>query len=74
MVVGRDLAAVVGALLIIFAGWSVIGTIVVPRRVRSRLARAVAVVVHGVFHFVADGFDSYEPRIGFWPRRRRSSS
>ena len=62
MVVGRDLAAVVGALLIIFAGWSVIGTVVVPRRVRSRLARGVAVVVHGAFHFVADGFDSYEPR------------
>jgi hypothetical protein len=62
MVVGRDLAAVVGALLILAAGWSVIGTVVVPRRVRSRLARVVAVTVHGAFHFVADGFDSYEPR------------
>ncbi len=62
MVVGRDLAAVVGALLVISAAWSVIGTVVVPRRVRSRLARAVAVAVHGAFHFVADGFDSYEPR------------
>jgi hypothetical protein len=62
MVVGRDLAAVVGALLVISAAWSVIGTVVVPRRVRSRLARAVAVTVHGAFHFVADGFDSYEPR------------
>jgi hypothetical protein len=62
MVVGRDLAAVVGALLVISAAWSVIGTVVVPRRVRSRLARVVAVTVHGAFHFVADGFDSYEPR------------
>ena len=62
MVVGRDLAAVVGALLVISAAWSVIGTVVVPRRVRSRLARAVAIAVHGAFHFVADGFDSYEPR------------
>ena len=62
MVVGRDLAAVVGALLVISAAWSVIGTLVVPRRVRSRLARVVAVTVHGAFHFVADGFDSYEPR------------
>jgi hypothetical protein len=62
MVVGRDLAAVVGAFLILAAGWSVIGTVVVPRRVRSRLARGVAIAVAWVFHFVADGFDSYEPR------------
>jgi hypothetical protein len=62
MGVGRDLAAAVGALLVIAAAWSVIGTVVVPRRIRSRLARAVAVTVHGAFHFVADGFDSYEQR------------
>src|ERR1700683_4308580 len=62
MVVGRDLAAAVGALLIVIAGWSVIGTIIVPRRIRSRLARAVAVTVNRAFHAVADGFDSYEPR------------
>jgi hypothetical protein len=62
MTVGRDLAAAVGAFLILVAGWSVIGTLVVPRRIRSRLARAVAVTVDMVFHFVADRFDSYEPR------------
>ncbi|MGD0313353.1 MAG: hypothetical protein ABSC90_12935 [Acidimicrobiales bacterium] len=62
MTLGRDLAAVVGALLIIIAGWSVIGTVVVPRRIRSRLTRAVAVTVDASFHFVADHFDSYEPR------------
>jgi hypothetical protein len=62
MVVGRDLAAVVGALLIVVAAWSVIGTLVVPRRVRSRLARAVAITVDVTFHFVAHHFDSYEPR------------
>src|ERR1039458_4019471 len=62
MVVGRDLAAAVGALLIVVAGWSVIGTVIVPRRIRSRLARAVAVTVNRAFHFVADHFDSYEPR------------
>jgi hypothetical protein len=62
MVVGRDLAAAVGALLIVVAGWSVIGTVVVPRRIRSLLTRAVAVSVNAAFHFVADRFDSYEQR------------
>jgi hypothetical protein len=62
MVVGRDLAAAVGALLIVIAGWSVIGTVVVPRRIRSWLTRAVAVTVNAAFHSVADRFDTYEPR------------
>jgi hypothetical protein len=62
MLLGRDLAAGVGVLLIIVAGWSVIGTVVVPRRIRSRLIRGVAVTVDAAFHFVADHFDSYEPR------------
>jgi hypothetical protein len=62
MVVGRDLAAAVGALLIVLTGWSVIGTVVVPRRIRSRLPVALAVGVDAIFHFIADHFDSYEPR------------
>jgi hypothetical protein len=62
MVVGRDLAAAVGAILIIVAAWSVIGTVIVPRRIRSWLSRAVALSVQGAFHFIADGFDTYEPR------------
>ena len=62
MVVGRDLAAAVGALLIVVAAWSVIGTVIVPRRIRSWLSRAVALSVQRAFHFIADGFDSYEPR------------
>ena len=62
MLLGRDLAAVVGALLIIVAGWSVIGTVVVPRRIRSRLIRSVNIAVDASFHFVADHFDSYESR------------
>jgi hypothetical protein len=62
MVVGRDLAAVVGALLVLATGWSVIGTVVVPRRIRSRLPRAVAIAVDATFHLVADHFDSYGPR------------
>jgi hypothetical protein len=62
MVLGRDLAAFVGALLILANGWSVIATVVVPRRIRSRLTRSVAIAVDATFHFVADHFDEYEPR------------
>jgi hypothetical protein len=62
MVVGRDLAAAVGAFLVIATAWSVIGSLVVPRRILSRLARSVARAVNGAFHSVADGFDSYEAR------------
>jgi hypothetical protein len=62
MDVGRDLAAAVGVLLIAAGAWSVIGTVIVPRRIRSRLIRVVARSVDAVFHFVADSFDSYEPR------------
>jgi hypothetical protein len=62
MVFGRDLAAAAGALLILATGWSVIGTVVVPRRIRSLLPRAVAIAVDVTFHFIADHFDSYEPR------------
>jgi hypothetical protein len=62
MVVGRDLAAAGGALLIVAAAWSVIGTVVVPRRIRSWLTRVVALAVNASFHFIADRFDSYEPR------------
>jgi hypothetical protein len=40
----------------------VIGTVVVPRRIRSRLIRSVNVAVDASFHFVADHFDSYESR------------
>ena len=73
MVVVRDLAAVVGVLLIVIGAWSVLGTVVVPRRIRSRLTRAVAVAVNAIFHFVADHFDSYEPAIGSWRPRPRSN-
>src|ERR1700722_4167513 len=56
------LAVVVGALMIVVTGWSVLGTVVVPRRIRSRIPKAVAVVVDAAFHFVADHFDTYEAR------------
>ena len=62
MIVGRDVAAAVGILLIWVAGRSVIATVVVPRRIRSGLTRAVGIMVDVPFHSLADRFDSYEPR------------
>jgi hypothetical protein len=62
VIVGRDVAAAVGILMIWVAGRSVIATVVVPRRIRSGLARAVGVIVDRPFHSLADRFDSYEPR------------
>jgi len=62
MIVGRDVAAAVGVLLIWVAGRSVIATVIVPRRIRSGLTRAVGVMVDVPFHSLADRFDSYEPR------------
>lgn len=60
MAVVRDLAAAVGALLVVAAGWSVLGTIVVPRRVKSIFSRTVATATQATFHFLADRFESYE--------------
>src|SRR5580704_15285065 len=62
MVVIRVLAAALGAVLVIFAGWSVIGTLVVPRRVRSALTKLVAVFVRRGFQLVANRCSSYVGR------------
>ncbi len=62
MGVARDLAAVFGAFLIIVTGWSVLVTVVVPRRIRSPIPKAVGIIVDAAFHFFAGLFDSYEPR------------
>lgn len=60
--VGRDLAAALGALLAVAGAWSVLGTIVVPRRVRSWLTRGVGLGVNWLFRFVADRFEGYDKR------------
>jgi hypothetical protein len=62
MVVAWDLTAAVGLFLIVAAGWSVIGTVVVPRRIRSWMTRGLAIAVDVAFDYVADQFDSYERR------------
>jgi hypothetical protein len=58
----RVLAGVIGALIVLAAAWSVLGTLVVPRRIRSRIPRAVFIVVRSVFRFLADRSSSYERR------------
>jgi hypothetical protein len=60
--VWRDVAAAGGVLLIIAGGWSVIGTVIVPRRIRSWLTRGVTHAVAAAFHVVVDRFSSYEAR------------
>lgn len=52
--------AAVGAVLVVANGWSVIATVVVPRRVTSLLTRWVRVVVTVAFRAVADSLDTYE--------------
>src|SRR5580700_3643438 len=58
----RVIGAVIGAAIVLATGWSVVGTVVVPRRIRSHITRAVFVVNRDVFHFVADRNGSYERR------------
>lgn len=62
MELGRSLAAALGALMVIVDAWSVVGTVVVPRRVRSTLTRVLARGVDVVFHLVASRLRSYEGR------------
>jgi hypothetical protein len=58
----RVVAAVIGACIVLGTAWSVLGTLVVPRRIRSRIPRMVFIVNRRVFHFFADMTGSYERR------------
>ncbi len=58
----RIVGAVIGAAIVMATGWSVVGTVVVPRRIRSRITRMVFEVNRTVFHFVAEMSGSYERR------------
>ncbi|HEV2374015.1 MAG TPA: hypothetical protein VGS19_17900 [Streptosporangiaceae bacterium] len=49
---GRIVAAVLGASLVVMAWWSVIGTLIVPRSVSSRLTRWVDQLVDWVYQWV----------------------
>jgi hypothetical protein len=58
----RVLVGVIGASILLATAWSVLGTLVVPRRIRSRIPRMVFIVNRSVFHFFADRTSSYERR------------
>src|SRR3984957_1221350 len=55
----RVVAAVIGAFIVLATGWSVLGTLVVPRRIRSRVPRMVFIVNRSLFQFFADRAGSY---------------
>jgi hypothetical protein len=58
----RAVAAVVGALLVITAASSVIGTIIVPRPVASWLTRLVDQLMNGAFRLITSRIRSYKRR------------
>jgi hypothetical protein len=58
----RVVAAVIGGFIVLATGWSVLGTLVVPRRIRSRIPVVVFIVNRSVFHFLADKTSSYTRR------------
>src|ERR1700722_16621821 len=58
----RDVAAVAGAVLVLSAVASVVGTVIVPRKTGSRLTRLVAAAVNGIFLLVTRPVASYRRR------------
>ena len=56
------LGAVIGAAIVLGTAWSVLGTLIVPRRVRSNIPRVVFIINRSIFQFIADKSSSYERR------------
>ena len=54
--------AVIGAMIVVATAWSVLVTLVVPRRVRSSVPRVVFILNRRVFHFLADMTSSWKRR------------
>jgi hypothetical protein len=61
-IAARDAAAAVGALLVLTAAVSVIGTLIVPRSVASWLTRWVDVIVNGAFNVITSPIAGYKRR------------
>ena len=60
--IGRSAAAVVGALLVLTAWYSAVGTLIVPRSVSSWLTVWVDRIVHGAFRLVVVAIPEYKRR------------
>lgn len=58
----RVIGALIGGVIVLYSGWSVLATVVVPRRVRSRVIRYVFLVVRGTFQSIARRAGSYQQR------------
>src|SRR6266704_4420522 len=61
-IAARDVAAAVGALLVLTAAVSVVGTLIVLRSVASWLTRWVGALVDGVFKLITSPIASYKQR------------
>src|ERR1700730_16168739 len=60
--IGRSIAAAVGALLVLTAVASVVGTLIVPRPVGGRLTRWIDGIVNGAFHVATVAIADYRRR------------
>src|ERR1700734_1219211 len=61
-IAARDVAAAAGAILVLGAGVSVVGTVIVPRNTGSRLTRLVTRVVNGLFRLICRPVSAYRRR------------
>jgi hypothetical protein len=61
-IAARDVAAAVGAVLVLSAIASVVGTVIVPRKTGSRLTRLVASAVDDLFRLITRPVASYRRR------------
>src|SRR5260221_3826406 len=61
-IIGRDIAAVVGGLLVATGAASVIGTLIVPRSVANWLTRWVDMIVNGAFRLATLNVTEYKRR------------
>jgi len=61
-IAARDIAAVAGAVLVLGAVVSVVGTVIVPRNTGSRLTRLVTRVVNGLFRLICRPVSAYRRR------------
>jgi hypothetical protein len=61
-IAARDIAAAAGAILVLGAVVSVVGTVIVPRNTGSRLTRLVTRVVNGLFRLICRPVSAYRRR------------
>ena len=54
------MGAVIGTAVVLGTAWSVLTTLIVPRRGRSNIPRVVFIINRSIFHFIADKTSSYE--------------